>query len=136
MKQFEAYVGMLPPSSNKIHIVPRGRKRLILSQAAKNFKADCYGALKGFEPVRFGLDDELVLDITFYLKEFKNKGWKTGKAKRKYRRRDVSNMLKLVEDTISLYLGIDDSQFLDIMARKRQAKDEGGIKICVKRLKK
>jgi Holliday junction resolvase RusA-like endonuclease len=136
MKRFDVFIGLLPPSSNKIHTTGRGRKRLVLSQAARNFKTDFYEALKEFAPPSFGPDEELVLDVTFYLEKFKTEGWKTGKAKRKYRRRDVSNMLKLLEDVVALYLEIDDSQFLDIVARKRQAKQSEGVRVCVKRLKK
>lgn len=38
--------------------------------------------------------------------------------KKSFYRRDVSNMIKMVEDTITRYIGIDDSQVISVGARK------------------
>lgn len=40
-------------------------------------------------------------------------------------RRDVSNMIKCAQDTITRYIGIDDSQVLSIFARKSLSKTNG-----------
>lgn len=44
--------------------------------------------------------------------------------KRSLWRRDVSNFIKIVQDTVTRYIGIDDSQVLSIYARKSLKKDD------------
>lgn len=125
-KYFRAFIPELPPSTNKMHAVVQGH--LVLTRAAREYKARSYEALKEFEHRQFSPDIALELDITFHLPKLTNKGW-PGKAKRKYKKRDVTNMLKLIEDVVALYLEIDDSQFLDVIARKREGKE--GVSITV-----
>jgi Holliday junction resolvase RusA-like endonuclease len=123
---FHAYVDKLPPSSNRIRTVHHGR--IITTRAARDYMMYAYEAMKHAEPPEFQKTDSLKLKVIFYIPNLENKGWRVdgkGKAKFRYKKRDVSNMLKLLEDTVVRYLDVDDSQFLELTAEKKQGKEEG-----------
>jgi Holliday junction resolvase RusA-like endonuclease len=73
-----------------------------------------------------------ALRLEFYLPSLFNKGWPK-KAKTKYKRKDVSNLIKIVEDLLSWCLGIDDSCFLEVSVQKLDGPTFGftGIKAKV-----
>lgn len=132
---FKAFLDRLPPSTNKLKTPARGKggkMRLILTRAAREYRTYCYEQLKEVDPPEIDPYDTLSITFTFYLPKLENKGWKEGKTKYRYKRRDVSNFIKLIEDVICLYLGIDDSQFLRISAEKRHSTIEG-VELCVHR---
>jgi len=86
----------------------------------KKFKAKATAELAkqisfGASPLDQNAPYELQLD--FYLPVLVNKGWPK-KAKTKYKRRDVSNLVKVVEDLLSWCLGVDDSCFLKLTIQK------------------
>ncbi len=58
-----------------------------------------------------------VLHIDFFMPSLVNKGYPK-KAKTKYKRRDVTNLVKVFEDLICQVYGIDDCQFVDVRLRK------------------
>ena len=128
---FCGFIDKLPPSSNHIKAVYRGR--LTTTNKAKEYKIYAFEQLKEFEPPEFGRNDPLRLRLTFRFKNLVNKTWPNGKAKYRYRKRDVSNLVKLLEDVVSTYLEIDDSQILEIVARKVQS-DEEGVVIWVEKM--
>lgn len=128
--EFHASIDRLPPSSNKLRSVYRGR--LVTTAEARKFRHDCFEQLKEFDPPKFDRDHALKLEITFCMPDLENSGW-PGKSKHRYKKRDVSNLLKLVEDVVCIYLGIDDSQFLSLTAKKKSA-PKPETKICVRSL--
>lgn len=129
--EFRAEIDRLPPSSNKIKTPVKSR--MILTTAARRYRSYCYEELKRFDPPVFRRYDALRLKVVFRMPNLENKGWQQGKTKYRYKRRDTTNMIKLLEDVVALYLEIDDSQFLIVEAEKQQANREG-VQICVTRL--
>jgi Holliday junction resolvase RusA-like endonuclease len=72
------------------------------------------------------------LRLEFHLPALVNKGWPK-KAKTKYKRKDVSNLIKIIEDLLSWCLGVDDSCFLEVSVRKLDGSLSGftGVRIEV-----
>jgi len=72
------------------------------------------------------------LHLDFYLPALVNKGWPK-KAKTKYKRKDVSNLVKVIEDLLSNCLGVDDSCFLKLTLEKHDGSALGftGVKVHV-----
>lgn len=74
------------------------------------------------------------LVIEFYLPTLYNSGWP--KTKTKYKRRDVSNLIKVTEDLVADCIGVDDSCFLEVRAYKLHGPDHAfeGIKVYLEEL--
>jgi len=86
----------------------------------KKFKAAAtMEILKGLdfnqEPLQ--KDTGYRLSLYFYMPSLFNKGYPK-KAKTKYKRRDVTNLVKVFEDLLCDVYGIDDSAFLEVALRK------------------
>jgi Holliday junction resolvase RusA-like endonuclease len=116
--EFEVFIPFLPPSVNRAYTFAHNRK--ILTGTARTFKIKCFEALKHGGLPSINPDKALRLDLQFYVKNLENKGW-PDKAKHRFKKRDVSNWIKLLEDVISKYVEVDDSSFVDVLARKRDA---------------
>jgi len=130
---FEAKITVLPPSVNKMYVYTKWGPRP--SSAMKKFKAKAMAELVKQVPFDSEpLDKNLPyrLSLEFYLPALINKGW-PGKAKTRYKRRDVSNLVKVVEDVLAQCLGVDDSCFLEEELKKLDGGIHGfvGIKIKV-----
>lgn len=117
----------LPPSTNKLYYTKGGIRHL--SAAGKIYHHKVKIAILSsiaFSPdFMEGLDTPLSLDLTFYFTELENKGWLQGKAKSRYKRVDLSNRVKVLEDAIAEALCIDDKLFFSITLRKMQRPREG-----------
>ncbi|MAP23266.1 MAG: hypothetical protein CL582_20255 [Alteromonadaceae bacterium] len=130
---FKAEIPLLPPSVNRMYVYTRQGPRP--SSDMKKFKAKASTALTkqiSFtdKPLKKNTPYKLYLD--FHLQKLLNKGWPK-KAKTKFKKRDVSNLIKVVEDLLSWCLGIDDSCFLEVSVRKLDGSVSGfiGVKIEV-----
>lgn len=108
----------LPPSANNIYVNVRGRGRF-LHKDAKKFQHEMVDqAVRDLEfqsaidRLDRGLPYEVHYRFFFPLSQLMTKhyGEKNG-AKSRYQKMDVENRLKLVSDTFSTLIGIDDSQF-------------------------
>jgi len=116
---------LLPPSVNKMYVyTARGPRP---SNAMRKFRAKA--AMELLSQISFGMapldpDKPHKLSIEFFLPVLENKGWPK-KAKTRFRRRDVSNLIKVVEDLISHALGIDDSCFIEVFATKKDGQKHG-----------
>lgn len=110
----------LPPSSNAAYANIRGTNKRMLSTEGKAFKTETavllaqrYGMmLKELKP-----NEPYVLAVRFFMPDMFNKGWPT-KAATKFKKQDVSNRVKLLEDVLKDVAGIDDSQNVAIYADK------------------
>lgn len=128
---FQAEIGLLPPSVNKMYVyTTRGPRP---SGEMKKFKAKASTQLAkqidfNAKPLDQNTPYEVFLD--FYLPALVNKGW-PGKAKTKYKRKDVSNLVKVVEDLLSNCLGVDDSCFLKMTIEKHCDESFVGVKVRV-----
>ena len=113
------FVEAMPPSVNDMYVyTTRGPRP---SAKMKKFKSEArVEILKHIdfnqEPLKKDTAYELHLD--FYMPALYNKGWPK-KAKTRFKRRDVTNLVKVFEDLLCHVYGIDDCQFLRVTLVKR-----------------
>ena len=133
---FTAELTLLPPSVNNMYIyTARGPRP---SSKMKQFKAKASMEIAqqlSFDGSPLNGDKPHRLSIYYYLPALFNKGWPT-KAKTRFKRRDVSNLVKVLEDVLADCLGIDDSCFTEEFIKKLDgpAHDFVGIKIKIEEL--
>lgn len=117
-KAFKARIELLPPSVNRMYVyTTRGPRP---SGEMKKFKAKAASQIAKqvlFDRPPLSSEKPYRLVIDFYLPALYNSGWPK-KAKTRFKRRDVSNLIKVVEDVVSACLGIDDSCFTEVHVRK------------------
>ncbi len=115
---FRAFVPLLPPSVNDLYFyTPTGPRD---KTPTKTFKSKASKALMksiAFDAEPLDSNTPYRLEIRFYLPALYNKSWPE-KAKTRFKRRDTSNLIKLIEDVVSKSLGVDDSAFVEIFAQK------------------
>jgi Holliday junction resolvase RusA-like endonuclease len=129
----------MPPSVNHLYVQRRGGKGRALTKEAEAYQSyikqvvgDNLHLLGGFP-----LDQEQVygISITAQFTSLQNPGWfevnmkgpnkGQRKAKSRYRRIDVDNRIKFVQDCLTKTIGIpDDSQVFADHARKIEGPDE------------
>jgi len=112
----------MPPSINKAYVsIGRGRRKL--SPEGKLFKRVFKDLIIPFLAVDEGVislqkeEVPLKLEIRLYFKGVLNKGYPK-KAKMRYKRIDLSNRLKLLEDALFESLGTDDSHVFELSMSK------------------
>ena len=71
-------------------------------------------------------DAPYKLHLDFFMPALYNKGW-PDKAKTRFKRRDVTNLVKVFEDVICEVYGIDDCQFTQVVLRKKHGPDYGRV---------
>jgi Holliday junction resolvase RusA-like endonuclease len=110
----------MPPSVNKLYYVRNGRKAL--SSEGRALKEQMRAAivlLCAASAATSQIENvPLQLSLEFYFPEIENRGWSQNKTQTRYKKVDVSNRVKLVEDAIVEALGIDDSAFMRIHLSK------------------
>jgi Holliday junction resolvase RusA-like endonuclease len=109
----------MPPSVNKLYVTVRGRR--ILSSEGKRIKHEITQAVVkhiASMPDLFREERPLRMEVDLYFNAVENAGWSKGKAKTRYKRVDVSNRAKLLEDALFSGLGIDDSLIFELVMRK------------------
>ena len=133
MNMLSATINRLPPSANKIYV--RLGRGTILSKEAKTFKAEAKMQLLKQWAFEKALDPNqpYELSLTFYLPKLENSGW-PGKAKARFSRRDVTNLIKLLEDIIAQTTGVDDSATLDVHVYKRLDPDNPRVELTLRQL--
>lgn len=123
----------LPPSTNKLY-QRTSRGGLALTKAAKTFRERLRKEIIAYLPQLscFPLDQESIyrFDVLLYFKELENKGWHErhtkgkDKGKRKaatrYKRIDMDNRIKFLQDSVMSSLGVDDSQVFAGWQEKRE----------------
>lgn len=111
----------MPPTVNKVYFT-HGKSRSLTS-AGKTYKEDVKAILikQILETKIPDLKDKpLALWMVCYFEQVENKNT----AKSRFKRIDVSNRIKVLEDAVVETLGIDDSQFMTVIAQKKQADTE------------
>lgn len=75
------------------------------------------------------------LSITLFFPALYNASW-PAEAKTRFKRRDASNLVKVVEDLVARSLGIDDACFVEVVVRKKDGPTENreGLDIIIERL--
>ena len=133
---FQAELRMLPPSVNEMYVyTSRGPRP---SAKMKRFRAKASVEIARQIPFSGSPLDKnkgYRLNVHYYLPSLYNKGWPR-KAKTKYKRRDVSNLVKVLEDVVADCLGIDDSCFVEEFIKKHHGPDECfvGIRVSIQEM--
>lgn len=112
----------MPPTSNNIYANRPGGGRVMTTEARswqnravkEIMRQSKLGIQEAFDPTRM-----YWLDLHYFFAEVINKGWnefyargpKKGqrKAENKWKKIDLGNRLKLLEDTVKIAVGVDDS---------------------------
>ena len=127
------WIPFLPPSSNKIYEPvyvqgkPRGKR---LSVSGRNFKIRAMAVIqKGGKLALLNLKENIPYELTLavFLEKVENKGWGSGSADSRYAKIDVTNRVKLIEDTVADAVGIDDRHNFRISLEKHCDPDNPGI---------
>ena len=130
MKPIQATLTM-PPSSNHIYFNIHGGGRGMTGEA-KSWNKKAVIEIINQNRLQFAkpLDPNEKYDLTlhFYFEEIENKGWSERfvkgkhagerKAENRWKRMDLSNRIKLLEDSIKDAVGVDDScTFIHTLAK-------------------
>lgn len=120
----------MPPSVNSIYFVKAGRKHLTSKGKAMKVKIKSLTMHAALPHVWLGTvkDTALRMKIDLFFDSVQNKGWPK-KAKSRYKRIDITNRVKLLEDAVSEALGIDDSLFFHTTITKNEGKERACVTI-------
>lgn len=132
-----------PPSSNHIYANgPHGGR--VLTRLARQWKILAIKELTGQMSIEDSFDPDQAYAVTliFYLKNVENEGWyrrykrgpKAGQryAQRRWKKIDLSNLVKLAEDSLKEAMGVDDCAFFELRLVKDQALVEPSMTIEVR----
>jgi Holliday junction resolvase RusA-like endonuclease len=133
------WIPALPPSENRVR-VHRRQGGQVYSKEARDYQtvfAEIIRTNYLIDVARFvaGHTDTSVYSVSmiFHFETLVNAGWESKKAKTRYKKMDVGNRRKLIEDCLSSALGvIDDSLFFDLHLRKCVS-NRTGVRILVER---
>jgi len=120
-----------PPSTNKLYTVWRNRK--ILSKEGMAYHNYVKFAVAQAMPPVIEMEEACEVHFLLYRPDWTNRGW-PGKAKTRYKKIDLTNRLKCVEDALAESLAIDDSQFFDVITRKCKGTEKIVIEVLVKKM--
>lgn len=136
----QVWVPFLPPSSNKIYEPvwvkgkPRGKR---LSDSGRRFKVRAMKVIQeGGRAALLNLREHVPYELTLaiFLQKVENKGWKTKAADNRYVKVDVTNRIKLIEDTVADAVGVDDRHNFRIYLEKHCDPDNPGIYVILREI--
>jgi len=131
------WVPFLPPSSNKIYEPvwvkgkPRGKR---LSDSGRRFKVRAMKVIQeGGRAALLSLKENVPYELTLavFLEKVENKGWATSSTEYRYAKIDVTNRIKLIEDTVADAVGVDDRHNFRISLEKHCDPDHPGIYVIL-----
>lgn len=134
MPELKVWVPLLPPSSNTIYIAhPKGKGRILSSQA-RTFKIKAMRTIQQEGRVAFldfkpNVPYELRISVFFDQIEYV----KSSKGSR-YKRIDLSNQIKLIEDTVAEATGIGDEHNFRLILDKHCDPETPGMYVRLSRL--
>ena len=122
----------MPPSINKLYFHRQGRR--IMSSTGRKWKNKFVNSRGGvsimtLENTKIDPTDELKLEMFFFFPrdDIYSAGWgKDKRVKSPFRRLDISNLIKITEDSISDVMGIDDRANFTIIAHKMVSEEGVG----------
>ena len=132
-EELTAWIPFLPPSSNQIYVPvwirgkPMGKR---LSKKAQVFKRQTMQVLQDVGHaalLQFNDHVPYELRIIVFFEIIKNKGWP--KTDYKYKRIDITNRVKLIEDAVSDAVGIDDRHNFRVVVEKHCDPENPGMYI-------
>lgn len=134
MTKLQVWVPHLPPSSNQIYVRhPTGKGR-ILSDKARAFKIKAMRAIQkagrvAFLNLRPNVPYELTLAVFFDEVEVKK-----STVGARYKKIDLSNQVKLIEDTTAEAVGLDDSHNFRLKLEKHCDPEHPGIYVTLREI--
>lgn len=109
----------MPPSVNKLYATVRGRRIMTTKgKAVKHEITQLVVKHVASMPELFCTENKLRLTVDLYFSAVENSGWSKGLTKSRYKRVDVSNRAKLLEDALFSGIGVDDSLIFELIMRK------------------
>lgn len=132
--RLRVWVPYLPPSSNQIYVQhPTGKGR-VLSDKARTFKIKAMRAIQKHGRVALlqfkqNVPYELVLSVFFTAVEVKKS--KTGA---RFKKMDLSNVIKLIEDTVAQAVGVDDCHNFRLRLEKHCDPENPGIYVTLREI--
>jgi Holliday junction resolvase RusA-like endonuclease len=139
----------MPPSTNNLYVKRRGKGgQLALSDEARSYREHVKSVIaKHIVPLsamRIGVEEVYRFDMVLYLNKLENPGWfqrftkgankGQRKAKTRYKRIDIDNRQKFVQDCVARGLGFDDSQFFEGSHSKSKTDKEDHVLVTVHHL--
>lgn len=141
MIELKAVISSIPPSTNKLYrpiTMKKGGRTFtkeVLSTEAKAYITSAsleLGKQWMFSP-KPKLNVPYELTLVFYLKKIEHKGWPAKTATR-FVKRDVTNLIKVLEDIVSRASGVDDSCTFDLKICKRLAPQEPYVEVLLREM--
>ena len=131
MNHLRVWIDKLPPSSNHIYVSIPGKGRF-LSPQAMAFKVYAMRVIQqqgrvAFLGLKSNIPYELHLAVFFDQVEY----LKSSKGSR-YKRIDLSNQVKLIEDTVAAATGIDDAHNFRMVLEKHCDPDHPGMYVTLR----
>ena len=127
------WIPFLPPSSNSIYISHPGGKGRVLSDKARQFKVKAMQTIQKNGRVAFvhlQRNTTYELRITVFFKQVIQKGYpKT--THNKFTRIDLSNRIKLIEDTVAEAVALDDSHNFRLVLEKQCDPEHPGLYVVL-----
>jgi Holliday junction resolvase RusA-like endonuclease len=115
----------LPPTTNHLYVKTRGGGRA-LSEEGRKYKTETTSLLqREYSRELFTLKKNVpyLVVFRFWFETLENKGWAKGETSR-YKKLDVTNRAKVIEDCLKDAGGFDDSQDFIVILEKRQGMPE------------
>lgn len=129
------WIPLLPPSSNNVYIRhPKGKGR-ILSHEARTFKIKAMRRIQEEGGVAFLKLPQNVpyrLHLVVFFEQIEVAKSSVGA---RYKKIDLSNMVKLIEDTLAEAVGLDDSHNFQVFLEKHCDPKNPGLYVSLSRLK-
>jgi len=130
----KVWVPLLPPTSNNIYVRhPSGRGR-VLSAKARHFKIRAMQAVQSRGQVVLLQVEKNIpyeLHLAIFFEQVENKASRKGD---RYKKMDLSNRIKLIEDTIAEAVGLDDSHNFRTIQEKHCDPDNPGLYVTLSRV--
>jgi Holliday junction resolvase RusA-like endonuclease len=123
----------MPPSVNSLYFT-KGGKRILSSEGRiyKDMIKSALAEMASAKPSDTDLENhKLSIRFDLFFSSVENKAWHSGKSKNRFKKIDVSNRIKVIEDALVEGLGIDDCQFFNMLINKRQSESSEYVNIYV-----
>ena len=130
------WVPFLPPSSNQIYVPHPTKKARILSDKARRFKIKAIQTIQKEGRVAFIQLEQHVtyeLQLVVFFEKVIHTGY-PDKTPNRFAKIDLSNRIKLIEDTVAEAIGIDDSHNFKLVLEKHCDPKHPGLYVRLTRI--
>jgi len=131
---FRVWIPRLPPSSNNIYIRHPAGKGRVLSPQARTFKLKAMQAIQdGAKVALLKLEKNVPyeLHLAVFFEQVENKASTKGN---RYKQMDLSNRIKLIEDTVASAIGLDDCHNFRTSQEKHCDPEHPGLYVTLSRV--